>query len=228
MCMRVLVFGALCAILLGCSSPTPPRQVCTAKGCFSKTAATKPTHSKRTAFRPKPTKTVAKSRKAMRSTKLTAAKPVKEASPTEEKTESGVVVESDVPPSAQPSFPPKDGSLDKAAPGIAAKREISESGQPAAPSDPVLEKAKVAVAAKMENPASAEFTDVRRPTRKNPSGQSEVICGQVKGKKKSGEPIGERSFLYLVHEDEAYIVESGPESMAAIVYRAQCYTPDSR
>ena len=225
--MRTPLFIAVCAILLGCSSPMPPQQVCTSQSCFSRTAATRPIHSKRTAFRPKPTKTVAKSKKAAKSTKLTAAKPLKETSPVEEKTKSGVVLESDVPPSAQPSLPPKDGLLDKAAPGIAAKKDIPESGQPAEPSDPVLEKAKVAVAAKMENPASAEFADVRRPTRKTPSGQSEVICGQVKGKKKSGEPTGEKPFLYLVHEDEAYIVEGSPESMVAIVYRAQCYTPNS-
>src|SRR5262245_22020901 len=162
--MRVLLVGALCAILFGCSCPMPPQQVCTSQSCFSRTAATRPIHSKRTAFRPKPTKTVAKSKKAATSTKLTAAKPLKETHPVEEKT--GVVVESDVPPSAQPSLPPKDGLLDRAAPGIAAKKESPESGQPDEPSDPVLEKAKVAVAAKMENPASAEFADVRRPTRK--------------------------------------------------------------
>src|SRR5262245_57514972 len=112
--MRVFVFGAVCVTLLGCSSPMPP-QVCTSQGCFSRTAATKPVHSKRTAFRRKPAKTVAKSKKAATTKRLTAAKPLKETSPVEEKTKSGVVLESDVPPpSAQPSLPPNDGLLDKA------------------------------------------------------------------------------------------------------------------
>jgi hypothetical protein len=80
----------------------------------------------------------------------------------------------------------------------------------------------------MENPTSAEFVDMKRATRENTFGQSfEVICGHVKGKKKSGEATGERPFLYLVKEDEAFIVGSNPDSMAAIAYRAHCTSPNS-
>jgi hypothetical protein len=99
--------------------------------------------------------------------------------------------------------------------------------QPSETTDPVLKKAKITVAAKMENPASAEFVDMKRAMRENTFGQPfEVICGHVKGKKKSGEATGERPFLYLVKEDEAFIVGSNPDSMAAIAYRAHCTSPN--
>jgi hypothetical protein len=101
-----------------------------------------------------------------------------------------------------------------------------ESPQPAQSDDEtVIKKAKITVAAKMEDPASVEFVDIKRAMNKN---TYEIICGYVKGKKKSGEATGERPFLYLVKENEAYIVDRGPESMAAIVYRAQCTSASSR
>lgn len=100
-------------------------------------------------------------------------------------------------------------------------------GQPSETPDPVLKKAKITVAAKMENPASAEFVDMKRAMRENTFGQPfEVICGHVKGKKTSGEATGERPFLYLVKQEEAFIVASNPDSMAAIAYRAHCTTPN--
>src|SRR5262245_23072501 len=158
--MRTLLISALCAILIGCSSPMPPREMvqrCTPHGCFSRTAAIAPKDSKRTVFRPKPTKTAAKSKKIATSEKLTAAKPT-EAGAVEEKAKSGGA-ESEIPASAQPSLPPNHLG-DKATTGFAAKTEPQESRQPAEKSDPVLEKAKIAVAAKMENPASAEFANI--------------------------------------------------------------------
>ena len=80
----------------------------------------------------------------------------------------------------------------------------------------------------METPASAEFVDLKRTIHENTFGQSfEVICGHVKGKKKSGEATGERPFLYFVKEDEAFIVGSNPNSMAAIAYRAHCTSANS-
>ena len=81
----------------------------------------------------------------------------------------------------------------------------------------------------MEDPASAEFVDMKRAIDKNTLGQPfEIICGRVKGKKKSGESTGERPFLYLVKEDEAFIVGANPDSMAAIAYRAHCTSANSR
>jgi hypothetical protein len=232
--MRALFIGALCTALVGCSSPMPSRgnkERGPPQSFFSRTAATAATESKRTAFRPKVTKKLGKPKKMTGPskkrvaipTKPTAAKPAIEGEPVEDKAKSGVM-EPGLPPSAQPS-PTPDRVLDqdKQTTAVGGKPENPESAQPSEPSDPVLEKAKVKIAAKMENPASSEFVDIRRVTRKNTFGSSsEIVCGRVKGKKKSGETIVERPFLYLVKEDEAYIVDRGPESMAAIMYRAQC------
>ena len=79
----------------------------------------------------------------------------------------------------------------------------------------------------MEDPASAEFVDMKRATRKNTFGQPfDIICCHVKGRETSGETTGDRPFLYLVKEDEAFIVDGNPDSMAAIAYRAHCTSPD--
>jgi hypothetical protein len=105
----------------------------------------------------------------------------------------------------------------------AAKVEPPASGQPAEPSDPVITMAKTAIAAKLENPASAEFGEMKRAIRKNTFGQSvDTICGRVKGKKASGENTGDRLFLYLVKEDDAYVVDGPPSSAAATAYRNIC------
>ena len=79
----------------------------------------------------------------------------------------------------------------------------------------------------MEDPASVEFVDLKRGVNKI-SQSFEIICGHVKGKKNSGEATSERPFLYLVKEDEAFIVGGNPDSMAAIVYRAHCLSANSR
>jgi hypothetical protein len=89
--------------------------------------------------------------------------------------------------------------------------------------DPVLNKAEATVAAKMENPGSAEFSDVKRAMRKNTLGRSiDTICGHVKGRNTSGVDTGERPFLYLVQDDDAYVVDGKPNSAAAIAYRNIC------
>ena len=81
----------------------------------------------------------------------------------------------------------------------------------------------------MEDPASAEFEDMKRAIRKNTFGQPiDTICGRVKGKKVSGEDTGERPFLYLVKEDEAYVVDGNPNSVAATAYRTICTNLDAR
>ncbi|MGY3602542.1 hypothetical protein [Bradyrhizobium sp. Leo121] len=90
-------------------------------------------------------------------------------------------------------------------------------------SEAVLSKAKMSVAAKMEDPASAEFTDAKRAIRKNTLGRSvDTICGHVRGKKASGEDTGEKPFLYLVKEDDVYVVDGKANSAAAIAYRNIC------
>jgi hypothetical protein len=107
---------------------------------------------------------------------------------------------------------------------IAAKLEPPASSQPAETSDPVITKAKTTIAAKLEDPASAEFGEIKRAIRKNTFGQPvDTICGRVKGKKASGEDTANRAFLYLVKEDDAYVVVDGPAgSAAATAYRNIC------
>jgi len=89
-------------------------------------------------------------------------------------------------------------------------------------SDPVIAKARTAVAAKLENPASAVFDEMDRAVRKNTLGQSvDSICGRVKSKRASGDENETRPFLYLVKDEEAFVVDdsSAPASMA---YHAIC------
>jgi hypothetical protein len=106
---------------------------------------------------------------------------------------------------------------------IAAKVEPPTSSKTAETPDPVLIKAKTTIAAKLEDPASAEFGEMNRAVRKNMLGQSvDTICGRVKAKA-SGEATGDRPFLYLVKDDEAYVVVDGPAgSAAATAYRNIC------
>jgi len=121
-----------------------------------------------------------------------------------------------------------DPDLNKETTAIGGKAESQATGQLAETSDPVLKKAKITLAAKMEDPASVEFVDIVDIKRAMNKNTFEIICGHIKGKRKSGEATGERPFLYLVKEDEAYIVDRGPDSMAAIVYRANCTSSSSR
>ena len=89
--------------------------------------------------------------------------------------------------------------------------------------DPVLHKAKISVAAKMDDPASAEFGDMKRAIRMNMWGRPvDTICGHVRGKNASGSDTGDRPFLYLVKEDDAYVVAGKADSAAAIAYRNIC------
>ena len=224
--MRTLVIGALSATLIGCSCPVPQQGVvetCTSQSCFSRAAATTPIEPKRAPFRPEPKITTVKSKKVAMAAKPTVAKPRNETEPVEEKANSRTITEPEVTPSAQPSATPNPVPRN-----ATRKTDSPATGQPSETSDPVLKKAKMTVEAKMENPASAEFVDMKL-MRENTFGQPfEVICGHVKGKKKSGESTGERPFLYLVKEEEAFIVGGNPASMAAIAYRAHCTSPNSR
>ena len=95
--------------------------------------------------------------------------------------------------------------------------------RPAETSDPVLERARASVAAKMENPASVEFSNMDRAFRKNTLGRAtDTICGHVRGKNASGGDTGEKPFLYLVKEDDSYVVDGKPHSEASIAYRNIC------
>ena len=100
-----------------------------------------------------------------------------------------------------------------------AKTEIPQSCQLDDKLDSVLKKAMPRIAAKMENSVSVELVEMKR-AEKNAAGKSvDTICGYVRGKTASGAVTGERPFLYLVQENEAYV---GGYNMATSPYHNLC------
>jgi hypothetical protein len=98
-------------------------------------------------------------------------------------------------------------------PTIAAKTETPPS--PQLDDESVIKKAKATIAAKMNDPNSVEFEDMKRAARKNALGDSiDTICGFVR--EKNGGP---KPFLYLVQKDEAYV---GGYTIATSEYRNIC------
>jgi hypothetical protein len=197
--MRALFIGALAAILAGCSCPLPHvnMEACSETNgfvCFDRTAESEPVEAELAALHAK-------------------AKPAK------------------VKPAIAKAEKPADAG-DRATHLDAKNAEPTRttaiadpaaSGPPAGTSDPVIVKAKATIASKLENPASAEFVEIKRAVRKNVLGQSvDTICGRVKGKKASGEDTGDRPFLYLVKDDEAYVVDGSASLAAASAYRNIC------
>src|SRR5215510_8024171 len=87
--------------------------------------------------------------------------------------------------------------LAKAAPP-ATRIRVSPSNSAEEAPDPVLDKAKTSVAAKMEDPKSAEFGEMKRAIRKNTFGRPvDTICGRVKASSASGGETREMSFSIL-------------------------------
>jgi hypothetical protein len=117
-----------------------------------------------------------------------------------------------------------DGKADagRAKPTIAAKTDEGASAQIGGSTDPVLKKAMSTISAKMDDP-SVEFGAMNRALRKNTLGQPiDTICGYIKGKGTSDGDTGEKPFLYLVQEDEAYVVDGNRDIIAATAYRNIC------
>jgi DNA-binding NarL/FixJ family response regulator len=86
----------------------------------------------------------------------------------------------------------------------AVKVEPLASGRPAETSGQLIARAKTTIAARLDDPSSAEFGEMKRAMRKNTLGKSvDTICGYVKGKKASGESTGDTPFLYVVMADLA-------------------------
>ena len=199
--MRTLVVGTLAATLVGCSCLLPPQTVMEAcmdpngLACF-KAVASQP-------IEPKPASFKANSA------------PIKAKTAIAEKTEK--------PQSDDIRDRPRFATKKSKSTMAAAKVEPPVIGRAAEPSDQVITMAKTAIAAKLEVPASAEFGEMKRAFRKNTLGKSvDSICGRVKGKKATGEDTGDRPFLYLVKEDDAYVVDGPPGSAAASAYRNIC------
>ena len=105
----------------------------------------------------------------------------------------------------------------------AAKVEAAADMQAPEAIDPVVDRAKIAVAVRLEDPKSATFSEMNRSKRKNLLGQYiDTICGHVKSKKASGEDIGDRPFLYIVKDDVAFVADDSPTSAASTAYRNIC------
>jgi hypothetical protein len=206
--MRTLIVGALAATLVGCSCYAPPQsgfEACTGGyACYDRNGA--PNRLSQ-ATEPEPS-SVDKSPTVPREKTALAARTAKPSSAHADKT------------------PRHTGQSTKSTATADAKAEPAPANAVAPPPDaidPVIDKAKIAVAVKLENPPAAAFSEMNRSMRKNTLGQSvDTICGHVKGKKASGEDIGDRPFLYLVKDDEAYVADGTPTSPASTAYRNIC------
>jgi hypothetical protein len=204
--MRTLFVGALAVTLVGCSCFVAPQagiEACTGAGggfaCLDKTAVGQ-------AFEPEPGTFDADS-----------------ATP---RTRSRIAARTEKPSSARTRDKTRLAVKTAKSTAAATKVEPAVSAQPAETSDAVLAKAKMTVAAKLEAPESAEFGEMKRAMRTNTLGQSlDTICGRVKGKRTTGERTGDMPFLYLVKDDEAYVVDGPPASEAAIAYGNICNSP---
>jgi hypothetical protein len=200
--MRTLLIGALAAIVAGCSCLLPPQasmEGCgEAKGlaCFDRTAASEPIEPRPALFNASTTTKKARSRTAK------AEKPPSAAN-------SNAVIHPD--------------AKEADATTTTAKIEPPASIQPSEMSDPVIDKAKTTIAAELEEPASAEFVEMNRAVRKTMLGKYvDTICGRVRARNASGADTVDRLFLYLVDDDEAYVVDGATGSAAAITYRNIC------
>ena len=134
--MRLLIIGALLATLIGCCR-TPPQaslERCMSKGCFHRTASNPRVELKPVSFRPGP---------AAANVKLTTTAKAPE------------------PPSPQPTD--HTGLIEKSANStISSTPEALPPDRLTEISDTVLKNAKTTLAAKMENPASVEFREMKR------------------------------------------------------------------
>jgi len=203
--MRTLLIGVLAATLVGCSCPLPPQasmEACTDPngfGCLNRMAAGRPIE---------PTPQSSKTSSAATKVKSPIAAKTEEPSAT------------DVQDRRQPAEKKAKSTM------IEAKVEAPASGRPAETSDPVIIKAKTTIAAKLEDPASAEFIEMKRAIRKNMVGQSvDTICGRVTTRNTSDEEARDRPFLYFVKNDAGFVVFGPADSAAETAYRNICSEP---
>jgi hypothetical protein len=195
--MRPLLTTALTATLMGCSFA--PQQTAWLSGC-----------TEATAFACSDAASLKMDSKALHGEVIAAKKKeVRHQANTDTKT-----ARSDILPKADAS---SSSQLDNAitTSSIAVKPETPQTSQFDDQSDPAIKKAKATITAKMGNPASVEFVEIKRASGANALGNSsDVVCGFVR--EKNGGP---RPFLYLVPKDEAYI---GGYNIATSAYRHIC------
>ena len=220
--MRMIFVCALAAIVAGCSCYAPPQasiDACTANGlaCLDRSSLSQ-------TIEPEPAALDAGLSASKTRSKIAARTEKPSSTHARHKTDLAMTTTKSATPTAnvEPAAAKVELAANKVEPA-APKVEPPASGRPAETSDQVIAKAKITVAAKLEDPASAEFGEMKRTMRTNTLGHSiDTICGHVKGKKASGESTGDRPFLYLVKDDEAYVVDGAPTSAAATAYRNIC------
>jgi hypothetical protein len=230
--VRTLFVGALAATLVGCScfvSPQAGIEACTGAdgnglACVDRTALGQTIESVPSSINPNQSASKARSATAAKMKKPSSAHrsdgskvAMKTGKPatTTMKVETVATKPQSVATKAEPAATKLEPSATKVEPPAPVRS--------AETSDEVIAKAKITVAAKLEDPASAKFGEMRRARRTNLLGQSvDTICGLVKGKNASGEESGDKPFLYLVKDDEAYVVDGPPASAAATAYRNIC------
>jgi len=220
--MRMIFVCALAAIVAGCSCYAPPQasiDACTASGlaCLDRSSLSQ-------TIEPEPAALNAGLSASKTRSKIAARTEKPSSTHARHKTDLAMTTTKSATPTAnvEPAAAKVELAANKVEPA-APKVEPPASGRPAETSDQVIAKAKITVAAKLEDPASAEFGEMKRTMRTNTLGHSiDTICGHVKGKKASGESTGDRPFLYLVKDDEAYVVDGAPTSAAATAYRNIC------
>ena len=203
--MRTLLIGVLAATLVGCSYPLSPQasmEACADPNGFgglNKMAASRPIEPAPASSKTNSAATKVKSTIAARAEERSTAAVRDRPQPAEKKPTSTV---------------------------IEAKVEAPASGRPAETSDPVIVKAKTTIAAKLEDPASAEFVEMKRAIRKNMVGQPvDTICGRVKARITSDEEAGNRPFLYFVKNDAGFVVYGPAGSATETAYRNICSEP---
>jgi hypothetical protein len=220
--MRTLFVCALAATVVGCSCYAPPQasiDACVANGlaCLGRSSLSQTIEPEQAAFDAGLSAPKTRSKIAARTEKPPSTH-------ARHKTDLAVTTTKSAMPTAnvEPAAAKVEPAANKVEPA-AAKVEPPASGRPAETSDQVIARAKTAIAAKLDDPRSAEFGEIKRAMRTNTLGKSvDTICGYVKGKKASGESTGDRPFLYLVKDDEAYVVDGPATSIAATAYRNIC------
>ena len=211
--MRPLIISALAATLTGCTWFAPQQapqaslySITDAPLADSNTGEAEkairaeticPPHRKKPASGTKITKVSAQ--------KMDASSRVQseDKSRTSNNTQSTVTTRTDTQQAARPVD--KSGTSINAQSTVAARTDTQQTAQPVDKSDHVFNKAISAIAAKMQNSASVELVEMKRAEKIAFGKSIDTICGYVRGKSASGLDAGDRPFLYLVQEDQAYI-----------------------
>jgi hypothetical protein len=236
--MRTLFVGALAATLVGCScnvSPLATMEACAGgnglacldrssvnQGIEPEPAPTPKAKPKIAAKTEKPPSAHARHKDDLGRNTAKSATPTANVETATAKLEAAPIKVESAPTKVEAAAPKAETAAARVEPP-APKVEPPASGRPAETSDPVIAKAKATIASRLDDPKSAEFGEMKRAMRTNTRGRLvDTICGYVKVKQASGEGTGEKPFLYLVKDDEAYVVDGPPTSIAATAFRNIC------